>query len=57
MDELHQANDTRNKSRPAYRDALLMTTPKESQRPYTIQRYGTSPINDSRPSNNTYDCL
>jgi hypothetical protein len=33
MDELHQANDTRNKSRPAYRDALLMTTPKESQRP------------------------
>ena len=32
MDELHQANDTRNKSRPAYRDALLMTTPKESQR-------------------------
>ena len=57
MDELHQANDTRNESRPAYRDALLTTTSKESQRPYTRQRYGTSPINDSCPSNSTYDCL
>jgi hypothetical protein len=26
MDELHQANDTRNESCPAYRDALLTTT-------------------------------
>jgi hypothetical protein len=57
MDELHQANDTRNESRPDYRDALLTTTSKESQRPSTRQRYGTSPINDSCPSNSTYDCL
>jgi len=53
MGELHQTNDTRNESRPAYRDALLTTTPKESQRPYQRQRYGSSPINDSRPSNST----
>jgi hypothetical protein len=57
MDELHQPNDTRNESRPDYRDALLTTTSKESQRPSTRQRYGTSPINDSCPSNSTYDCL